>query len=54
MDSNEKKMSGSRRKMLKKVGVATAFVVPTLVSFKVSELQAAKSDNDGQGTITPK
>ena len=28
--------------MLKKAAVATAFAVPTLATFKVSELQAAK------------
>ena len=46
MDSNEMKMSGSRRKMLKKVGAA-AFVVPTLATFKVSELQAAQPSWSG-------
>lgn len=36
-------VSGSRRKMLKKVGVASAFAVPTLMTFKISELQAQSS-----------
>ena len=47
MDSNKMKMSGSRREMLKKAGVAAAFVVPTLVTFKVSELQAAQPSWSG-------
>ena len=29
--------------MMKKVGVASAFAIPTLVTFKVSELQAQSS-----------
>ena len=36
-------ISGSRRKMLKKVGVASAFAVPTLMTYKISELQAQSS-----------
>ena len=48
---SKKNVSGSRRKMLKKVVIASAFVVPTLVTFKVSELHAAQSWNPGKGTI---
>ena len=33
----------SRRKILKKIRNSTIFVVPTLVSFKVSKLQARTS-----------
>ena len=46
---SKKSVSGSRRKMLKKVGIASAFVVPTLVTFKVSELHATQSFNTGKG-----
>ena len=38
-----KKKSRSRREMLKKVGKVSAFAVPTIVSFKVSELAVAGS-----------
>ena len=38
-----KKTGGSRRKILKKAGLATAFVVPTIMSFKISELHAQNS-----------
>ena len=47
--NSKKSVSGSRRKMLKKVGIASAFIVPTLVTFKVSELHAAQSCNTGKG-----
>ena len=39
--SNKKKRS--RREMLKKVGKVSAFVVPTIASFKVADLAVAGS-----------
>ena len=39
----EDKKTSSRRKMLRKVGMASAFAVPTLITFKVSEVQAQSS-----------
>ena len=50
-ENSKKRVSGSRRKMLKKVGVASAFAVPTLMTFKVSELHAAQSWNPGKGNL---
>ena len=38
-----KKNTESRRTVLKKMGTASAFVIPTLMTFKVSELQAQSS-----------
>ena len=38
------KKSTSRREVLKKAGVATAFVAPTLASFKVADLAVAGSN----------
>jgi len=39
----------SRRKMLKKAGIASAFVLPTMMTFKISELQAEPSAYPGKG-----
>jgi hypothetical protein len=33
----------SRRKLLKKAGIAAVFVIPTLMTFSTSELQAGSS-----------
>lgn len=33
----------TRRNMLKKVGIASSFVMPTLMTFTVSDLKAANS-----------
>jgi hypothetical protein len=39
----------SRRKLLKKVGIAAVFVIPTLITFSTSELQATSSGHHGGG-----
>ena len=39
----------SRRKLLKKAGIASAFVLPTIMTFKISELQAQPSEYPGKG-----
>ena len=38
-----KENTSSRRRMLKKVGIASAFLAPTIVSFNVSNLAIAGS-----------
>ena len=38
-----KENTSSRRRMLKKVGIASAFLAPTIVSFNVSNLAMAGS-----------
>lgn len=45
VNAKTEKIARSRRKMLKKVGVASAFVVPTLMTFSISELQADNPKN---------
>ena len=42
-EKKSEKISRSRRNMIKKVGVASVFAAPTLVTFKVSELHAQSS-----------
>ena len=48
-DHSAEKKNESRREMLKRAGVATAFAIPTLLTFKVSELKAKVSNNPGWG-----
>ena len=44
------KITRSRRDMLKKVGISSAFIVPTIASFKISELAVAASSTQLPGT----
>ncbi len=39
----------TRRKLLKKVGVASVFIIPTLMTFSTSKLQAISSGRSGGG-----
>jgi len=40
---NKKNILNSRRDVLKNMGKATTFIIPTLVTFKMSELKAQTS-----------
>jgi hypothetical protein len=42
-DEKKEVKNTSRRKMLKKAGKATLFVVPTILTFKVADLHAQAS-----------
>ncbi len=43
----EKNKNISRRKLLKKAGIAAVFVIPTLMTFSTRELQATSSGGHG-------
>ncbi len=45
-NSIEKK-GNTRRMMLKKIGIASTFIVPTIMTFSISELQAKKPSWSG-------
>ena len=45
-DSGNKKVSNSRRDVIKNMAKVTTFIIPTLVTFKVSELKANVSGGD--------
>ena len=47
------KNTSSRREILKKVGTTAAFVVPTIMTFKKSELAVAASNVKPPGTPGP-
>lgn len=51
MSTNQKKRT--RREVLKKVGVTSAFVIPTVVSFNVKDVQAAVSQQAGPQLYDP-
>ena len=44
--------AGTRRDLLKRVGVTSAFILPTIVSFKRSELAAAASGGIQQDLLS--
>jgi hypothetical protein len=56
----ESRTVGSRRKLLKKAGIATVFVAPAIMTFSVSELQAkykpsgVHDNSDGKMLPKPK
>ncbi len=45
--------ASSRREMLKKAGVVSAFIAPTIVSFSIPNLAHAASPGDGTDPAPP-
>ena len=48
------KKTCTRRNVLKKVGVASIFIIPTIVSFKIANLAVAASGNGQTKETNPK